>query len=29
MYKNKNYWLINGLNIATHGPLNNHLNHRA
>tara|TARA_Y100001970_G_scaffold179025_1_gene217927 strand:- start:362 stop:1108 length:747 start_codon:yes stop_codon:yes gene_type:complete len=24
-----NFWIINGLNIVTHGPLNNHLNHNA
>ena len=29
MDKNKNYWLINGLNIVTHGPSNNFLNHNA
>ena len=29
MDKDKNYWLINGLNIVTHGPSNNYLNHNA
>lgn len=29
MDKDKNYWLINGLNIVTHGPENNYLNHNA
>ena len=29
MDNNKNYWLINGLNIVTHGPSNNYLNHNA
>jgi len=24
-----NYWLINGLNLVTHGPINNYLNHNA